>query len=35
MIYVADSTTRKILNKCDAWELDGEVRMRKWAKDKG
>ena len=36
MILVALRTDNgRILNKCDAWELGGEERMRRWAREQG
>lgn len=36
MIYVVlKDEIGTILNKCDAWERDGEKRMRRWVRDNG
>lgn len=35
MIYVVKRDTKEILNRCDAWELGGEARMRRWAREEG
>lgn len=35
MIYVVLRTNNKILNRCDAWEQNGELRMRRWAREEG
>ena len=34
MIYVVDEND-KILNRCDAWELDAPFKMAKWAEANG
>lgn len=36
MIYaVLNDEIGTILNRCDAWERDGDLRMAKWATDNG
>ena len=35
MVYVVNKNSDKILNRCDAWVLDAEHLMRKWASENG
>ena len=35
MIYVVLRATNEILNRCDAWEMNGETRMHRWARNEG
>lgn len=38
MVYVVKDKKDgqfEILNRCDAWEMDADVKMRRWARDKG
>lgn len=35
MIYVVLRNVGKILYRCDAWELDGERKLRKMAREAG
>lgn len=35
MIYAVDRNTNEIICRCDAWERDGEQRMRREARERG
>lgn len=38
MVYVVKDKKDgqfEILNRCDAWEMDADVKMRIWARDNG
>lgn len=35
MIYVVNRNSMEIINRCDAWEIDGERRMRREARMAG
>ncbi len=35
MIYLVNKANNEILNRCDAWEMGGEERLRKWAYENG
>ena len=35
MVYVVKKATGEILNRCDAWERDADLKMEAWARDKG
>lgn len=35
MVFVVEESTRKILNRCDAWETDSDLKMADWAEENG
>lgn len=35
MVFVVKKATGEILNRCDAWERDADLKMESWAREKG
>lgn len=35
MVFVVSVMTKKILNRCDAWQVDSVGAMKNWANENG